>query len=772
MNKHYEIIIKGLVQGVGFRPFIYSLAHDLNLAGRVENNLSGVRINLLCTSTQKDSFLEKVRSDKPKISFITEIDVLERPLDKVYADFQIIKSSSDNKEVTRISADMAVCDKCLSDYRHQPHRIHYPFVNCTHCGPRFSIIESIPYDRPFTTMKDFVMCDKCQEEYNDPLNRRFHAQPIACNYCGPYYIGFSSQTDTDCGDEYNRITNYPTILTMISDTLKAGGIVALKGMGGFNWLVDARNDDAVSRLRRLKRRDKKPFAIMVKDEKWVRHHTYCSEKEFELLNSWRRPIVILNEKDMIGTKLNGDLTTIGVMLPYMPIHYHLFELAELDAIVFTSANKVGEPMLCDNVEARDFLLDNSDFYVEHNRRIHNRVDDSVVRVIHDTPQILRRARGYVPEPIANATEVEGGIAFGAEMTAVFAIGKKEQIIMGQYIGDLSDLEVFHGYRESLNKFISLFKVQPTFLIADTHPGYFSTKLAEQLSREWQIPLYKVQHHFAHTVSVMVEYGLTDYCLALSMDGTGYGDDGASWGCELLYVNRTQYQRLTHLPYVSLPGGDKAAIDCWRMALSYMYALYGSFDKLPSTIHALLKSDKIRLVEQLLRSDLNQYQTSSAGRLFDAVSALLGLCMHNSFQAEAALATEHSAYPYMADEYSYFMPHPDHQSVWNLKSIFDGVLHDLNEKQEKGRIAMRFHRSMVDQLYVVIDKHSHLMKNKRIILTGGVCQNRLLSELLIDRLNQSGYEVYYPTKIPCNDGGIAVGQLAIAAALRNKNNEYA
>ena len=309
---------------------------------------------------------------------------------------------------------------------------------------------------------------------------------------------------------------------------------------------------------------------------------------------------------MLFRSLNGNLTTIGIMLPYMPIHYHLFELSGLDAIVFTSANKIGEPMLCDNTEARDYLLENSDFYVEHNRRIHNRVDDSVVRVIHDTPQILRRARGYVPEPITNTSEVEGGIAFGAEMTAVFAIGKEKQIIMGQYIGDLSDFEVYHSYKQSLKKFISLFKVQPTYLVADAHPGYFSTKLAEQLSQKWQIPLYKVQHHFAHAASVMVEYGLKDYCLALSMDGTGYGEDGASWGCELLYVNRIQYRRLTHLPYVSLPGGDKAAVDCWRMTLSYMHALYDSFDKLPSTIISYLKSDNIRLIRQLLRSDLNQH----------------------------------------------------------------------------------------------------------------------------------------------------------------------
>ncbi len=761
MDRYYEIEVKGLVQGVGFRPFIYSLAHDMNLKGTVENNTSGVFIQLQCMATQMELFLERIRNEKPQVACITDINLSECASSSSFCDFKIIESHSTPAEITYISPDMAVCEECMHDFRTQPHRISYPFINCTHCGPRFSIIKSIPYDRPFTTMHQFAMCGTCSHEYTNPLDRRFHAQPIACNNCGPTYRAYIRLANGDV----ERMTNYSDIVAKLAETLKAGKIVALKGMGGFNWLVNARNKDAVKRLRVLKQRINKPFAIMAKEMEWVSQKMKVNSREENMLNSWRRPIVLLNEKEKLNDELNRGFHTIGVMLPYMPIHYDLFEYTGLDAIVVTSANKVGEPMLCNNGEARDYLIDNSDFYVEHNREIFNRVDDSVIQVIGSSTHIIRRARGYVPEPVLTSDCVEGGVAFGAEMTAVFAIGKDHQILMGQYIGDLSNLGVYEAYQQSLTQFISLFKLNPTFLVADAHPNYYSSEWARELAQTWEIPLYQVQHHHAHAVAVMVEHQIDETCLALVLDGTGYGDDKNSWGGELLVCNRLSYERVAHLPYQWLPGGDKASFDCGRMTLSYLYGLYGTLDALPQRFVSEYGEVKIKQMAMLLASSLNTWQTSSAGRLFDAVAALLGVCMYNTFQGEAPMKLEQIAMEYKQDKVSYFVPSEDADQDWNLLSIFNGMLNDLRHDQSIGLVAMRFHRSLTDQFFEVIKRYSAECNIHKIILSGGVFQNRLLLELLIKKIEAHSLKVFYPINIPCNDGGIAVGQLAIAAAIR-------
>ena len=760
MAAQYEITIKGLVQGVGFRPFIYVLAHELNLRGTVENNTSGVFIQLQSTEAQKDLFLQRIVNEKPSVSHIADIEICETEAKFEFHQFSIVASNHSCGDITRISPDIAICDKCLADYHQQSHRIHYPFVNCTHCGPRFSIVESIPYDRPFTTMKEFEMCSICNDEYKNPLDRRFHAQPVACNHCGPVYTACIGET---------VINDYQTIVDKIAVTLLKGGIVALKGVGGFNWLADATNDEAVKKLRELKRRYIKPFAVMCNSEKWVTENMIVSEKEWEQLLSWRRPIVLLNEKRKLSSQINDHLHTIGVMFPYMAIHYEIFKKSGLEAIVFTSANKSGEPMLRDNTDARAYLLNSSDLYVEHNRAIYNRVDDSVIRVIDDKPQVMRRARGYAPEPIMNIDDVDGGLAFGAEMTAVFALGVGHQILMSQYIGDLSDYEVYEAYKDTLNRLSTLFHFTPQYLVCDSHPQYLSSKLAEQIAKEKKLPLYYIQHHHAHAVSVMVEYDLTEECLALSMDGIGYGDDGESWGCEVMKCDRIQYERLTHLPYVSLPGGDKAAKECWRMAVSYLYAIYGSLDMLPPTLINQVGEDKIHQLSRLLISPLNNQLTSSAGRLFDAVAALLGVCYVNTYQAEAAMRLEQLATTALFDTKIY----SSHAlGDWDMSSIFQGMLADIKDNVETAIVAMRFHRSLVAQLVAIMQRYANETNLNKVLLAGGVFQNRLLSELLIKELEDKGLDVYYPTIIPCNDGGVAVGQLAIAAARLNKKNDYA
>ncbi len=758
MTTHYEITIKGLVQGVGFRPFIYKLAHDLNLRGTVKNNTAGVFIELQSTPLEKDVFIERVRREKPKVSRITAIEVREAERVSNFNQFTITASLSNLNEITRVSPDIAICDQCLEDYSQQHHRFNYPFVNCTHCGPRFSIVEAIPYDRPYTTMKTFEMCPICAGEYKEPADRRFHAQPIACNHCGPTYTAFLND---------KVINDYSTIVALMIETLKTGGVVALKGIGGFNWLVDATNVCAVAKLRELKRRYSKPFAVMCGDVSWLSKYVDITPAELEQLTMWRRAIVLLHEKIKMSTAVNDGLHTLGVMLPYMAVHYELFEKSGLKAIIFTSANKSGEPMLKDNDEARDYLLKHSDLYVEHNRSIYNRVDDSVIRLINDKPQVMRRARGYAPEPIVNRETVDGGLAFGAEMTAVFALGIRDQIIMSQYIGDLSDYAVYEAYKETIQRISSLFNFTPSYLVCDAHPLYLSSKLARQIAQEHNIPLYLVQHHHAHAVSVMVEYDLVGDCVALSMDGVGYGDDEESWGCEVLVCNRFDYRRLTHLPYVSLPGGDKAAKECWRMAASYLYSLFGSLDLLPTPLIKAVGQNKITQLERLLASPLNTHLTSSAGRLFDAVAALLGICYENSYQAEAAMKLEQIAIDAKADKEIY---RSRTEGEWNIATIFRGIISDINLKEEVAVISMRFHRTLASQLASILARCTKENQLSRILLTGGVFQNRLLSELLITELKQKGLTVYYPTNIPCNDGGIAVGQLAIASARINNKNE--
>lgn len=752
----YEIKITGLVQGVGFRPFIYKLATDMNLHGFVENNTAGVRIEVQCSKNEVDAFITRIMSELPQVANIASLESSLSTSNTSFHCFSIAPSTQLDAEITRISPDIAICEECMCDYQSQPHRINYPFVNCTNCGPRFSIIQSIPYDRTYTTMAEFEMCDTCKAEYENPNDRRFHAQPVACNHCGPYYTAFKKQ---------ESITNYQEIVHQMAATLRSGGVVALKGVGGFNWIVDAENDEAVMHLREIKRRYIKPFAIMCANQQWLDERVEITPAEAEILNSWRRPILLLNEKKKISTHLNGGLKTIGVMQPYLPLHYELFKHSRLNALVVTSANRSGEPMLRDNEPAKAYLIDNSDLYVEHNREIYNRVDDSVVRMINDKPQLLRRARGYTPEPIINCDEVEGGIAFGAEMTAIFALGKGDQILMSQYIGDLSDYEVYEAYKDTLSCLIALFKVKPTYLVCDNHPQYFSSKLAQQWALEKDLPLYFIQHHHAHAVAVMVEYNLTTPCIALSMDGVGYGDDGESWGGEVLLCDRMQYQRLSHLPYVSMPGADKAAKEGWRMALSYLYDLDATLSVVPDHLVHNLGAKKIEQLHRLLQSPLNRYKTSSAGRLFDAVASLTDICQVNSFQAEAAMKLEHAAYEYSEDRSTYVCHSADELDV---RAIISGVIADMANHVEAGRVAMRFHRTLAKELSLLLMRYAKECDINNILLTGGVFQNRLLSELLINRMkSHKEFTLYYPSLIPCNDGGIAVGQLAIAAALRKQ-----
>ncbi|MGL5786711.1 MAG: carbamoyltransferase HypF [Bacteroidales bacterium] len=756
MLKVYDIDIKGLVQGVGFRPYVYRLAKELNLTGFVDNRTSGVRIEIKASDNQKDEFLRRLKAEKPDVAVIHDIHISEKENHTQYSTFFIAASKDNPGGITRVSPDIAVCKACLKDLTRQPHRINYPFINCTHCGPRFSIVESIPYDRPATTMRSFEMCEQCKSEYENPEDRRFHAQPVACNHCGPSYRAFINNSWT---------TNYNEIIQAASRCLKNGGIIALKGIGGFNWITDATNDDSIYKLRQLKHRNHKPFAIMANDTEWIQKHLYLNAAEKQELESWRRAIVLLNEKEKISAQINGKLNTLGVMLPYQPVHYDLLRSTDIPAFIFTSANRLGEPMLKENEKAREYLISKSGLYIEHNRPVHNRVDDSVIRIINNRTQILRRARGYTPEPVIHNESVEGGLAFGAEMTSVFALGKGNDILLSQYIGNLNDFEAFEAYKETISRFSLLFRAKPAWLVADMHPEYYSTRYAEEQSAAMNLPLYKVQHHHAHAVSVMVEHQLSGDYLALCLDGTGLGDDGESWGGELLRCSYTEYKRIFHLPYVPLPGGDKASKECWRMAISYLHTIYpDTLKHLPDSFIQRIGKEKITPLIRLIESPLSKHLTSSMGRLFDAVSSITGICDNNSYQAEAAMRLEHLASE--SETREHYSVGDDNTGI--LKFLFDGILNDLRNDTPKADIARKFHNTIVCFLTEKILQAAQSEELTEVILSGGVFQNKLLSELLINSLEKQDLTVYYPTQVPCNDGGIAVGQLAIAAAWQNKN----
>lgn len=751
IHNHYLIHIDGLVQGVGFRPFIYKLAQEHRLHGCVDNRNDGVYIELDCSQKDAELFINDVFKKKPNIAHIHKCSISLQKASSNFSDFHITASKEHGSEITRISPDIAVCPDCLQDMETQPHRIRYPFINCTHCGPRFSIIKELPYDRSQTTMESFEMCQHCRSEYENITDRRFHAQPIACNHCGPYY-SCKNNTDTSSLD-------YFSILQEIVKTVKSGGIVSMKGLGGYNLLCDAHNTESILRLREIKQREKKPFAIMFPDEKTAKKWLYINKTESDILHSWRRPIVLLKEHTKLNCELNQGFTTLGAILPYLPIHFDLFKYSNLDTVVFSSGNFGDEPIIIENYDAEKKLYPISDLFVSHNRDIHNRVDDSIVQYIDNDIQIIRRSRGYTPEPIVTENYTEGIFAFGAEKTASFAIGKSKDIILSQHIGDLENMETFEFYRETIHRFCKLFRFNPRYLVSDLHPDYLSTRLAKEISQKTGVPLLQVQHHHAHAVSVMVEHNLYEDILAICMDGSGLGTDNCSWGGEFLQCNRKEFIRLSHFPYIALPGGDKAAKEGWRMGVSFLY----HYDlPIPGTFKRTIGIEKINTIKTMINKHINTYYTSSCGRLFDAVSALSGICYQNSFQGEAAVLLEHTAsdrekssYPLSTEELSFH-------------SLFKGIITDLEQNIPQAIIAAKFHNTLADMLF---NKALELLRENglsKIVLSGGVFQNKRLLQLLIQKFKVKKIPYYYTSRIPCNDAGISVGQLGIGAATFYKN----
>lgn len=742
-----EIKIKGLVQGVGFRPFIYRLAIQNNLFGTVENNNIGVQIWVEGKADDIEQFIQDIPKELPEASSISGFSVDPVQV-KHFTEFSITKSQSFSDEVTEVSPDIAICKSCLADMKTQANRLAYPFTNCTNCGPRFTIIKDLPYDRDKTTMHPFVMCDSCRDEYTNILDRRFHAQPVACMDCGPDYT-FHEEDDT--------ITDIHHIVDRSCSILEEGKILAMKGLGGYHLVCDASNEETIAKLRLRKSREGKPLALMFKDVQTARQFLLMNEEEEALLTSWRRPIVLLKIKKELAPSVSIGLDSLGVLLPYMPFHYMLFEKLGLPAIVLTSGNISDEPIIIDNEVALKNLAHIADASLTYNREIHNRTDDSVAFVVNNKERIIRRSRSYAPSPVLLTQDVEGIFAAGAELVNCFCIGKGKQAILSQHIGDLKNLETLEFFTESVNRFKHLFRFTPQLAVADKHPDYLSTQFAKEMG----IPLILVQHHHAHIASCMAEHQLDEKVIGISFDGTGLGDDGNIWGGEFLVCDLNELQRFTHFEYVTQPGGDVVSKQPWRMMMAYLHHYFGeeSTNQFPWLFKEIAQHE-IEAVRFLLQSKVNSPLTSSAGRLFDAVSALLNICRHSTYHAEAPMRLEAIAEQNTDECYPYSLT-----DIVSFKNTFEEMINDLQNKIPTALISGKFHNTIVQVTVDVSEKIRQQTGLEKVVLSGGSFQNKIILEKVEHKLKDCNFAVFTQSAIPSNDGGIALGQIAIAAKRR-------
>ena len=763
--------VSGIVQGVGFRPFVYRLAMRCGLGGWVLNDSAGVGIEAEGAAASLDAFAAALRDEAPLAASVTAVTVREIP--PVGAqDFRILPSPAGDAPRTLVSPDLAVCADCRRETMDARDRRHgYAFTNCTNCGPRYSIIRGVPYDRPLTTMAAFRMCDACQSEYDDPADRRFHAQPNACADCGPAYrlLTETGAFDGDAIAETRRI-------------VAAGGIVAVKGIGGYHLVCDARSEAAVTRLRARKHREDKALAVMAGSPETVRELCEVSADEERWLTSPVAPIVLLRRHRAAnaGGGIAGDAAPsvapgnayLGVMLPYAPVH--LLLLAPGDLWVMTSANMSGEPILYEDAAAERELRDIADAILTHNREIAHRVDDSVVRMAAGGRMILRRSRGFAPTPVALPFDSKISVlAGGAELKSTFCLTRGREAFLSEHIGDLTNAKVRASYEGTIAHYERLFDVHPQLLVADLHPNYLSTRYLEARAAAEGIPLVRVQHHHAHIAAVLAEHGCTERVLGAAFDGTGYGDDGRAWGGEFLAADLSGYERLGHFAYMPLPGGDKAAAEPWRLALWTLYGVHGKKLKKKCPGFAAQLPPGWQLLMQATAAGVNAPLTSSVGRLFDAAAALLGITYVNTYEGQAAIELEQCARRAQrrgrvlryalrgADERGApltidFMP--------VLRTIADEA-EQLSDEERAGR-ALDFHVTLAAATCDLLDRLSRETGLRTVALSGGVFQNALLLELLLAQIGES-YRVLLGHHVPPNDGGVAYGQAAVALSNREK-----
>ena len=813
------ISVRGVVQGVGFRPFVYRLAREHGLTGWVLNHSGGVEIEVEGPSATLTAFIRDLEAQAPPLACVEDIEVADAPLID-YTAFEIRHSVAEEGRYQLISPDIATCPDCLKELlAPADRRYRYPFTNCTNCGPRFTIIADIPYDRLLTTMRDFVMCPQCQAEYDDPLNRRFHAQPNACPICGPHVWLVSSDGvdphpllpfghslplrppsvppnpggEVGEGGDRGMGEGSDGVIAQAARLLQDGAILAIKGLGGFHLACDATDEAAVRTLRERKGRPAKPLAVMMATLEEVKQHCWVSEEEEQLLTSPQCPIVLLpwKSESNVSRLVAPRNKTLGVMLPYTPLHHVLLRDVGRP-LVMTSGNLSEEPIACDNDEALRRLGHLADVFLLHNRDIYARYDDSVWFVPHpsrftfhasrsnsksetpkletDWPQPIRRSRGYAPFPVKLPFRVGKILACGAELKNTFCITRDEYAFLSQHIGDMENLETLEHFETTIELYKRLFRIEPEIIAYDMHPEYLATKYAKSqfALRKSQI---SVQHHHAHIASCLADNGwLSDDgpVIGVAWDGTGYGTDGRIWGGEFLVADYHGFQRVAHLEVLPMPGGEAAIRNPYRLTIGYLYALTGQFPSFrpPSVPQEVGEEEERRIIRQQVDQRINCPQTSAGGRLFDAVSALLGVRERITYEAQAAMELEMAAQipnpkSQIPNGYPFGIEESDGGKVIRLRGLFETLLADLRNGVAVEEMAYRFHVTVAEMMRAMCERIAEETGLRTVALSGGCFQNRLLLALVVPRLEEVGLRVLLHRQVPCNDGGISLGQAVIA-----------
>ena len=769
-----SISVRGIVQGVGFRPFVYGLAVKHDLKGWVYNTSEDVRIEVEGAAEAVEQFERELETKAPPLAHIENITVEYHP-PRGYKNFEIRHSQAQAGKYQLISPDVATCQACLGELLNpEDRRYRYPFTNCTNCGPRFTIIEDMPYDRPKTTMRYFQMCPQCQAEYDNPLDRRFHAQPNACPKCGP---------QVELVDNQGNLVTKSNSIAAASQLLKEGKIVAIKGLGGFLLACDATNDTAVKTLRQRKKRSSKPFAIMVATVDEAKRHCYVSPEEENLLTSPQSPIVLMRwrEDSSVSREVAPNLRFLGIMLPYTPLHHILLRDTGLP-LVMTSGNLSEEPIARDNDEALRRLSGIADYFLIHNRDIYSRYDDSVAIVERDSSQLIRRARSYAPYPIRLPFKTRQVLGCGAEEKNTFCLTKDNYAFLSQHIGDMENMETLEHFDSTISLYKRLFHIEPEIVAHDLHPDYLATKYARELG-ESGIKLIPVQHHHAHIASCMADNGLEAPVIGVAFDGTGMGADGNIWGGEFLVADYRNFRRAGHLEYLPLPGGAAAIKRPYRTAIGYILTLLGE-----NALNAVIASEakqsqlasigqvtevEVEVIKRQIEKRINSPLSSSMGRLFDAISALLGIRGEIDYEAQAAVELEMAAHSFVIERgldeaiagnnerYPYRIAAAEGIRIVHLKDLLSAVIEDLRQGVSKGRISVRFHNTVAQ----MVNEMCHLIADesgvRQVALSGGVFQNRLLLRKTVSLLESSGFRVFTHRQVPCNDGGISLGQVVIA-----------
>jgi len=748
-----RIVIRGAVQGVGFRPFIYRLAEELNLKGWVLNNTQGVFVEAEATADVLQQFLLRIEREKPAISFIQSFE--HNFVDPVPYDKFEIRESTDGAKTALILPDIATCSECQREiFDPTNRRYRYPFTNCTNCGPRFTIVEALPYDRPRTSMRIFKMCPECSAEYHNPRDRRFHAQPNACPKCGPHLeLWDETGAVASSGDE---------ALQRTAAAIKAGMIVAVKGLGGFHLMVDASNEAAVVRLRQRKRREGKPFALMFPSLQEIVEHAIVNPMEERLLRSPEAPIVLLRRgiRDDLAASIAPGNPYLGVMLPYTPLHHLLMRELRMP-VVATSGNVSDEPICIHEQEAILRLQGIADLFLVHNRPIVRHVDDSVVRVMAGRELVLRRARGFAPLPVLVDNAAPDVIAVGAHQKNAVAASVGNQVFISQHIGDLETVPAYGAFEQVLADFTELYGLQTKTIACDLHPEYFSTQYARKQSR---VDVVAVQHHYAHALSCMAENQVAPPALGISWDGSGYGPNETVWGGEFLRITQTGFERVAHLRTFRLPGGEKAVKEPRRVALSILHETFGAdLDECGELAVLLAFTAKERhLLDGMLERGIRSPRTSSAGRLFDAVASIIGLRQVCRFEGQAAMELEFLTHKIETDAaYDFDLNDGEDGRGIDWAQMVRAIVRDVHGDVPAGVIAARFHNTLVEMMV----RAAKSCGEEKVVLSGGCFQNRYLTERAIQRLREEGFRPYWHQRVPPNDGGIALGQVAAVSRMK-------